>query len=255
MFCSTLNTTVFSYTCIYHSKFISIAFVCVAAKKAFVEVGEHLQRARRHDYWDTFSLYLEKTEEDPALKDRELSTKLSNNCSEGEKRLAAVFEKYTKKQEQMGPQCFNDGATTEEPSEEENSDEEDEDNDHFSVDDSIEDNDSEGDIGEVIEEDRSLANKNENNANTVNADQKTDKVVPSEIKIDMEEEHDNKIKIKTVKENNISERRNSIASELKTGRTIAISTSVATKNINGVETKAQQDATNCMSTVNRIEGL
>ncbi|XP_020285817.1 death domain-associated protein 6-like [Pseudomyrmex gracilis] len=78
------------------------------AKKAFKEIGEHLQRIRRNDYWDTFSLYLENTEEDPATKNEELAKKLSENRVEGEKKLSAVFEKYSRKQEEMKEEIIQD---------------------------------------------------------------------------------------------------------------------------------------------------
>ncbi|KZC03789.1 Death domain-associated protein 6, partial [Dufourea novaeangliae] len=68
------------------------------AKKAFTELGEYLQRSRRNDYWDTFSLFLENQEDDPALKNPELAEKLIENKRLGEERLANVFELYVKKQ-------------------------------------------------------------------------------------------------------------------------------------------------------------
>lgn len=60
-----------------------------------------MQRSRRNDYWDTFSLFFEnKDDDDPALKDRQLAEKLMQNKEEGEKRLANVFQEYVKKQEE-----------------------------------------------------------------------------------------------------------------------------------------------------------
>ncbi|XP_043264342.1 daxx-like protein isoform X2 [Colletes gigas] len=71
------------------------------AKKAFIELGEYLQRSRRNDYWDTFSLFLEEKDDDPALKDAELANKLMQNKIEGEKRLTNIFQEYVKKQEEV----------------------------------------------------------------------------------------------------------------------------------------------------------
>ncbi|XP_018355513.1 PREDICTED: putative uncharacterized protein DDB_G0267840 isoform X2 [Trachymyrmex septentrionalis] len=94
------------------------------AEKAFKELGEYLQRSRRNDYWDTFSLYLENSE-DPATKDKDLAKKLADNRIEGEKRLAAVFEKYTKKQTELRDQN-NEGIISEEEEEEDEDEDEDE---------------------------------------------------------------------------------------------------------------------------------
>nr|XP_034195866.1 uncharacterized protein MAL13P1.304-like [Osmia lignaria]XP_034195867.1 uncharacterized protein MAL13P1.304-like [Osmia lignaria]XP_034195868.1 uncharacterized protein MAL13P1.304-like [Osmia lignaria]XP_034195871.1 uncharacterized protein MAL13P1.304-like [Osmia lignaria] len=91
------------------------------AKKAFTELGEYLQRSRRNDYWDTFSLFFEnKDDDDPALKDRQLAEKLMQNKQEGEKRLANVFQEYVKKQEEK-----NDHSTDSETSSENEENEED----------------------------------------------------------------------------------------------------------------------------------
>lgn len=61
-----------------------------------------MQRMRRQDCYDTLRTYLKKTKrEDPAVNNRELAKKLSENRVEGEKRLAAVFEKYSKKQDEV----------------------------------------------------------------------------------------------------------------------------------------------------------
>lgn len=79
-----------------------------------------MQRTRRNDYWDTFSLYLESTE-DPAIKDESLAKKLAENRTEGEKRLTAVFEKYVKKQEEMKDQNDEGTASLEDEDEEDES--------------------------------------------------------------------------------------------------------------------------------------
>ncbi|XP_036138605.1 DNA ligase 1 isoform X2 [Monomorium pharaonis] len=93
------------------------------AEKAFKEIGEHLQRTRRNDYWDTFSLFLEN-KEDPATKDRNLAKKLADNRIEGNKRLAAVFDKYEQKEIKLGEQM--DEGTISEEEEDEDEDEEEE---------------------------------------------------------------------------------------------------------------------------------
>ncbi|KOX75480.1 Death domain-associated protein 6 [Melipona quadrifasciata] len=66
---------------------IYVHMLIVIAKKAFIGLGEYLQRCRRNDYWDTFSLFLEGKEDDPALKDTELAEKLIKNKKMGETKL------------------------------------------------------------------------------------------------------------------------------------------------------------------------
>ncbi|XP_034195866.2 daxx-like protein [Osmia lignaria lignaria] len=84
------------------------------AKKAFTELGEYLQRSRRNDYWDTFSLFFEnKDDDDPALKDRQLAEKLMQNKQEGEKRLANVFQEYVKKQEEKNDHSIDSETSSE----------------------------------------------------------------------------------------------------------------------------------------------
>ncbi|XP_076661227.1 daxx-like protein isoform X2 [Halictus rubicundus] len=89
------------------------------AKKAFIELGEYLQRSRRNDYWDTFSLYLENKEDDPASKDAELAQKLVQNKREGEQRLASVFDEYVKKQENVKDSLIDANTSSSEEDEEE----------------------------------------------------------------------------------------------------------------------------------------
>ncbi|XP_067211314.1 glutamic acid-rich protein-like [Linepithema humile] len=116
------------------------------AKKAFQELGEHLQRSRQNDYWDTFSLYLDNAKEDPAVKDQALARKLADNRMEGEKRLAAVFEKYAQQQKEIKEQDNDDETASEEEVEEEEEEEEDDD------DDDDDDDDEEEEEEEVEEE-------------------------------------------------------------------------------------------------------
>ncbi|KAG7209566.1 hypothetical protein KM043_015643 [Ampulex compressa] len=100
------------------------------AKKAFTELGQYLQRCRRNDYWDTFSLFLENKEDDPALKDPALAERLRKNRVEGEKKLSNIFQEYVKKQEEMKDQQSNTKTLSDEEGDEDNSmDNEDEDED------------------------------------------------------------------------------------------------------------------------------
>lgn len=96
-------------------------FHFVLAKKAFTELGEYLQRSRRNDYWDTFSLFLENQDDDPALKDPELAEKLIQNKREGEKRLANVFQEFVKKQEEMKDEISDYKTSSENEEDEEDS--------------------------------------------------------------------------------------------------------------------------------------
>ncbi|XP_076181637.1 daxx-like protein isoform X3 [Ptiloglossa arizonensis] len=91
------------------------------AKNAFTELGEHLQRSRRNDYWDTFSLFLENKEDDPALKDPQLAEKLTKNKLEGENRLTNVFQMYVKKQEEMKSHFFDTKSSSNNEEEKEDS--------------------------------------------------------------------------------------------------------------------------------------
>ncbi|XP_078039337.1 daxx-like protein isoform X2 [Augochlora pura] len=98
------------------------------AKKAFVEVGEYLQRSRRNDYWDTFSLFLENQEDDPATKDPELQQKLLQNKQEGEQRLTNVFNEFVKKQEDVKYGILDGKTSSSEEDEEESLENDEEDN-------------------------------------------------------------------------------------------------------------------------------
>ncbi|XP_012282900.1 death domain-associated protein 6 isoform X2 [Orussus abietinus] len=89
------------------------------AKDAFTRIGEYLQHVRRADYWDTFSLYLEKEDNDPAKKSRDLSEKLQKNQEEGKKKLAEVFETYAKKQETGGLELNDSSELTDKESDQE----------------------------------------------------------------------------------------------------------------------------------------
>ncbi|XP_076663545.1 daxx-like protein [Andrena cerasifolii] len=91
------------------------------AKKAFAELGEYLQRSRRNDYWDTFSLFLENQDDDPALKNPELAEKLIQNKREGEKRLTNVFQEFVRKQEEMKDEICDSKTSSENEEDEEDS--------------------------------------------------------------------------------------------------------------------------------------
>ncbi|OAD60480.1 Death domain-associated protein 6 [Eufriesea mexicana] len=133
------------------------------AKKAFIDLGEYLQRCRRNDYWDTFSLYLENTEDDPALKDMALAEKLVQNKRVGEKKLLNVFEEYVKKQEEMKDTITNSRTSSENEEDEdsvENDNEDDNENDN--EDDNEDDDVSEIDINSDIDKDKSSSYEDEN---------------------------------------------------------------------------------------------
>ncbi|KAG5322311.1 DAXX protein, partial [Pseudoatta argentina] len=146
------------------------------AEKAFKELGEYLQRSRRNDYWDTFSLYLENSE-DPATKDKDLAKKLADNRIEGEKRLAAVFEKYTKKQTELRDQNNEEIILEEEEEEDEDEEieieiesityEDDKSDDILSVS-SEEDNEKEENANKTVEVNKLPVKKNKPNINMIN---------------------------------------------------------------------------------------
>lgn len=109
----------------------------VAAKEAFVKIGEHLKRARQRDYWDTFSLYLEEEDDDPALKDSELCAELENNGLIGTRKMNSIFEEFTEKQENKVTEQNNDETDSndeddmDEDNENRNNDEDEKDNDEI----------------------------------------------------------------------------------------------------------------------------
>ncbi|CAL7949266.1 unnamed protein product [Xylocopa violacea] len=126
------------------------------AKKAFTELGEYLQRCRRNDYWDTFSLFLENKEDDPASKDPLLAEKLTQNKKLGEKRLMDVFQKYVEKQEEIKDQATDSKTVSENEENEEDSAENDND------DDNDVDTVSEIDINLSIDKDNTSLDEDEN---------------------------------------------------------------------------------------------
>lgn len=232
--------------------YLKISFVCVAAKRAFVELGEYLQRARRNDYWDTFSLYLENTVEDPALKDKELANKLAENRTEGDTNLAAVFEKYTKKQEEAKEQITDNETATEEESEDE-SDTDNESKDTLSIDTSSENNDEE-DVKETIQENVLPARtENENNMYVVNVGKDRDKIISNKVEDVLKKECSEKIEIKTsAKENGAAVPEN----ENNTTSSTAVNSKKITKtDVNTNEHSLQIPTINCTDIIDRIGGL
>ncbi|KAK1120461.1 hypothetical protein K0M31_012440 [Melipona bicolor] len=135
------------------------------AKKAFIGLGEYLQRCRRNDYWDTFSLFLEGKEDDPALKDTELAEKLIQNKKMGETKLLSIFEEYTKKQEQMKDikrSLIENEDDDDEDNVENNDDDEEDDNDNNEI-----DNDDVSDIDINLDTDNNKSSSSENENSTV----------------------------------------------------------------------------------------
>ncbi|XP_071558166.1 uncharacterized protein Daxx [Temnothorax nylanderi] len=181
------------------------------ARKAFKDLGEHLQRMRRSDYWDTFSLYLENTE-DPAIKDKNLARKLTDNRTEGEKRLAAVFEEYVKKQLEMKNQNNVEAALEEEDEDEEVEEEEsiidDEDeNDENSSMTSENDSDNEEDIDKTVKENRSPTEKNKSNISVYH--HAVDKAISNKTMANTLQQRCNKLlKIKVLKNNDAAVSKN-----------------------------------------------
>jgi len=53
-------------------------YFCFVAIKAFSAIGNHLQKRRQNDLWDTYGIATNGVE-DPAEKDEELLTKLRMN--------------------------------------------------------------------------------------------------------------------------------------------------------------------------------
>ncbi|KAL6264467.1 hypothetical protein P5V15_004575 [Pogonomyrmex californicus] len=216
------------------------------AKKAFRELGEHLQRARRNDYWDTFSLYLENSE-DPAVKDKNLAKKLSDNRIEGEKRLAAVFDKYTKKQEEIKDQ-INENTTSEEDEDEEESIIEDKNEDNLSLI-SEKDSDVEEDMNSTVKENELSMEKSKLNTNVTNIYRATDKTISNKTTVKIiPEECIKKVKIKTVEKNAaVSKNETRTVSEkikkLCDSNTISIIKKIG-------ETKIQEDLLPAFSTTN-----
>lgn len=172
------------------------------AKKAFTDLGEHLQRARRIDYWDTFSLFLENKQDDPALKDQELAQKLRKNQELGQQKLTQIFQDFVKKQEEMNSperkatteNDDNEDSNVESKDEDENSEEDDEDEDedinNYLKDDENADEDEDEDDYDNDNEDSedkesiisSESNKNEIKSNSLENETRLEKDLSSTCK-------------------------------------------------------------------------
>ncbi|XP_034934324.1 glutamic acid-rich protein [Chelonus insularis] len=126
-----------------------------AAKSAFTKLGEYLQRVRREDLFDSFSTFYEN-DEDPVKKDSELARKFLENRTIGEKKMNAIFDEYTKKQEELKEKrndqknhhgnSESDNDDGDKNSEDEDDDDDDNDDDD---DDDDDDNDDERDVSDA----------------------------------------------------------------------------------------------------------
>lgn len=213
----------------------------ITAKKAFIDLGDHLQRARRSDYWDTFSLYLENTEDDdPAIKDEELARKLSENRIESNKRLNAVFQKYTEKQEELKEIPIDIDTTSEEEDEGSNMDNNNDSEDDLSTDISNDEYNNNENIDKTLKENKSLVEKENDNINVKNINQNTDKVISNVAEINRSQEECN-LESKTedlAKENIV------IISERENNNTIEnnlVDIIVTTDNTVNMQTEMQKD--------------
>lgn len=198
---------------------------------------------------------MENREEDPALKNNDLAYKLANNHSEGKKRLAAVFEKYAKKQEETKEQLLvNDESGTEDENEESSVD--DEDKDDISVDSVSASNVSEEDRIE-IEEDKSEQKQEKNNTSMINVDQGMEEVT-NKAKTDTSQVECNKgIEMTFVKESSIPGNKEKTADEriCRPATDTTIVTARIDTDITAQEDELPSSTTNCTSTVNGTEGL
>lgn len=233
--------------------------IYIAAEKAFKELGEHLQRTRQNDYWDTFSLYLENTE-DPAIKDENLARKLADNRTEGEKRLAAVFEKYVKKQEEIKNQV-NEEITSEEEEEDEEEESTIDDEDTLSII-SEKVSDNEEGIDKIVKEDRLSMEENKPVINMINVYHAKDKAISSKTADTLQEKCNKNIQIKTfVKMNDTTQNKNKTINKKVVYKSCSSNTIL--KNIvkDVVNTETEEDSlpvvstVNCTSIINKIEDI
>lgn len=230
--------------------------IYIAAEKAFKELGEHLQRTRRNDYWDTFSLYLENTE-DPATKDENLARKLAENRTEGEKRLAAVFEKYVIKQNEMKDQ--DNEETTSEKEEDEGEDDAsiiDDENKNETNSSSVitsESSDNEESISKTVKENLPME-KSKSNINTVNVCHSMDKAISNKTIADILHERCNKtVKIIIDKESKVivSKNENETISENLVDKPCSSNTVLRKDVVKDVmDIKTREDSLPAASTIN-----
>lgn len=215
-----------------------------------------MQRTRRNDYWDTFSLYLENTE-DPAIKDENLAKKLAENRTEGEKRLAAVFEKYVIKQYEMKDQDIEE--TTSEKEEDEGEDDAsiiDDENKNETNSSSVitsESSDDEESISKTVKENLPME-KSKSNINTVNVCHSMDKAISNKTIADILHEKCNKtVKIIIDKESKVivSKNENKTISENLVDKPCSSNT-VLRKDVvkDVVDIKTREDSLPAASTIN-----
>lgn len=215
-----------------------------------------MQRTRRNDYWDTFSLYLENTE-DPAIKDENLAKKLAENRTEGEKRLAAVFEKYVIKQYEMKDQDIEE--TTSEKEEDEGEDDAsiiDDENKNETNSSSVitsESSDDEESISKTVKENLPME-KSKSNINTVNVCHSMDKAISNKTIADILHEKCNKtVKIIIDKESKVivSKNENKTISENLVAKPCSSNT-VLRKDVvkDVVDIKTREDSLPAASTIN-----
>jgi len=227
-----------------------------------------LQRTRRNDYWDTFSLYLENTE-DPAMKDTNLARKLADNRIEGEKRLAAVFQKYTNKQMEMKNQNIEVVTSEEEEDEEEEEeeeesiiDDEDKNGDNLSI--TSETSDNEENTDKTVKESSLLIEKNKPDINIINVYHAMDKTVSNKVDT-LPEKCNETVKTKVEKKNNtaVSKNENETISEKMVHKPCSSNTILRNVVKNVVDTKTEEDlllaasTANCTSSIyiNKIEDI
>lgn len=260
---------------LYLHIFVILIICYIAAKKAFLELGELLQRTRRNDYWDTFSLYLENTE-NPAIKDKNLAKKLSDNRTEGEKRLAAVFEKYTKKQEIKEQNEIDEITNSEDDEEDEeavvvdkNKSKDDlsvaslSEMDIEEVNDIEENSDNEEDINEKVKDNRLLVKNDINNTSIIEIRRTKDKVTSNKTILDSSQQKYNKTdEVKTsMKENNMVVPKNTNQTTSKKTICEVRNNNTVAKNVMDVDAKTTEDSlpicstADCTYNINRIEGL
>ncbi|XP_031828959.1 daxx-like protein isoform X2 [Nomia melanderi] len=219
------------------------------AKKAFIKLGEYLQRSRRADYWDTFSLFLEDKEDDPALKDQELALKLLENKREGEKRLTNVFEEYVKKQESSKNCLVATETSSDEEDEEESVENEDEDNENGNI--------SEEEYSLSISRDKSSSEteeKEEEKEEDVNigTDEVTVKETSINNKVETNNSNENEITVKETRINNKVETNNSNENELTVKET-RINNKVETNNSNSNEVIVKETSINNKVDTNNLD--
>lgn len=199
---------------------------------------------------------LENTE-DPAIKDKNLAKKLAENRTEGEKRLAAVFEKYTKKQQEIKDQN-NEEISSEEEDEDEEEEEEnviDDDNENVPMTSEKDTDDDEDDIYlETVKETRLPTEKNKPNINMVNVYHAVDKVISNKSTGGTVIKCNKAVKIKILKESDTAVSKNE--SKTINEKIHEPCSNISLKNVveNVRDTKIQEDSsagftTNCTSSI------